>query len=49
MKDHERRDIEAQLRVYDQERERGLVHTASYDIKMEQYRLMLNSPRSKDA
>lgn len=32
-----------QLAVYDEEKSRGLVHTRSYEIKMEQYRLAVEA------
>ncbi len=31
--------LREELRVYEEECSRGIVHTRSYDIKMEQYRL----------
>lgn len=37
----EDRKIRKQLKKYDAEVARGIVHTHNYDIKMQQYRLVL--------
>lgn len=42
----ERGHMAAQVRTFDEERERGLVHSRMYAIKMERYRMALESPRT---
>lgn len=42
MTPEEEKKIRKQLKKYDEEAERGIMHTEAYDIKMYRYRLALS-------